>query len=153
MIRGIHHTAISTKDMDRALRFYRDLLGFEVVMEFDWPTGTEFADSITGLKDSAARAAMLKAGNAHIEIFEYSSPVPKEGDPGRPVCDHGITHFCVDVVDIEAEYERLKAAGMIFHCPPLDLGAAKATYGRDPDGNVVELQEVLDENSGMALDL
>ena len=152
MIRGIHHTAISTGDLDRALTFYRDLLGFEVVMEFGWPEGTEFADSITGLKGSAARTAMLRAGNTHIEIFEYSSPPPKEGDPRRPVCDHGITHFCVDVVDIEAEYERLKAAGMTFHCPPLDLGVAKATYGRDPDGNVVELQEVIDENSGMALE-
>jgi catechol 2,3-dioxygenase-like lactoylglutathione lyase family enzyme len=151
MIRGIHHTAISTRDLDRALKFYRDLLGFEVAMEFDWPKGTEFADSITGLKDSAARAAMLKAGNAMIEIFEYSSPDPKEGDPGRPVCDHGITHICVDVVDIDAEYERLKEAGMTFHCPPKDLGIAKATYGRDPDGNVVELQEVLDQSSPTAL--
>lgn len=153
MIRGIHHTAISTKNMDRALKFYRDLLGFEVVMEFDWPKGTEFADSITGLKGSAARAAMLRAGNAYIELFEYSSPAPKEGNPERPVCDHGITHFCVDVVDIDAEYERLKAAGMTFHCPPLDLGIAKATYGRDPDGNVVELQEVLDQGSPTALSL
>jgi catechol 2,3-dioxygenase-like lactoylglutathione lyase family enzyme len=153
MIRGIHHTAISTGDLDRALKFYRDLLGFEVAIEFEWPKGTEFADSITGLKDSAARTAMLKAGNMMIEIFEYSSPAPQEGDPARPVCDHGITHICVDVVDIEAEYERLKAAGMTFHCPPQDLGISKATYGRDPDGNVVELQEVLDKSSPVALPL
>ena len=153
MIRGIHHTAISTGDLDRALEFYRDLLGFEVAAEFGWPKGTEAADSITGLKDSAARVVMLKAGNMIIEIFEYSSPATQQGDPGRPVCDHGITHFCVDVVDIDAEYERLKAAGMTFHCPPQDLGTAKATYGRDPDGNVVELQEVLDPNSPMALPL
>ncbi len=151
MIRGIHHAAISTGDLDRALKFYRDLLGFEVAIEFEWPKGTEFADSITGLKDSAARTAMLKAGNMMIEIFEYSSPTPKEGNPGRPVCDHGITHICVDVVDIDGEYERLKAAGMAFHCPPQDLGIAKATYGRDPDGNVVELQEVLDQSSPTAL--
>ena len=151
MIRGIHHTAISTGNLDRSLAFYRDLLGFETVFEFDWPTGSEFADNITGLKNSAARAAMLKAGNMLIEIFEYSSPTPKEGDPKRPVCDHGITHICIDVVDIEEEYERLKAAGMTFHCPPQDLGIAKATYGRDPDGNVVELQEVLEQGSAMAL--
>ena len=153
MIRGIHHTAISTGDLDRALKFYRDLLGFEVAMEFEWPKGTESADSITGLKDSAARTVMLKAGNMMIEIFEYSSPAPREGDPRRPVCDHGITHICVDVVDIESEYERLKAEGMMFHCPPQDLGIAKATYGRDPDGNVVELQEVLDQSSPTALPL
>jgi catechol 2,3-dioxygenase-like lactoylglutathione lyase family enzyme len=151
MIRGIHHTAISTQNLDRALAFYRDLLGFEVAAEFEWPTGTEVADSITGLKDSAAKAVMLKAGNMMVELFEYSAPNPREVDPARPVCDHGITHICVDVVDIDAEYERLKAAGMTFHCPPQDLGIAKATYGRDPDGNVVELQEVLDQSSPMAL--
>ena len=55
--------------------------------------------------------------------------------------------------DIQAEYERLSAAGMRFHCPPLDMGAVKATYGRDPDGNVVELQEILTEDSPIALDL
>jgi len=153
MIRGIHHTAISTGNLERSLAFYRDLLGFEMALEFEWSIGTEFADSITGLKDSAARTAMLKAGNMMIEIFEYSSPTPKAGNPVRPVCDHGITHVCVDVVDIDAEYERLKSAGMTFHCPPQDLGFAKATYGRDPDGNVVELQEVLDTSSPMALSL
>ena len=151
MIRGVHHTAISTGNLDRSLAFYRDLLGFETVLEFDWPKGSEFADRITGLEDSAARAAMLKAGNMLIEIFEYSSPAPRKGDAERPVCDHGITHICIDVVDIEKEYERLKAAGMTFHCPPQDLGIAKATYGRDPDGNVVELQEVLEKGSLMAL--
>ena len=151
MIRGVHHTAISTGNLDRSLAFYRDLLGFEVAIEFEWSKGTEFADSITGLTDSAARTAMLKAGNMMLELFEYSSPTPKQGDLRRPVCDHGITHICVDVVDIDSEYERLRSAGMTFHCPPQDLGIAKATYGRDPDGNVVELQEILDKSSPMAL--
>ena len=67
------------------------------------------------------------------------------------MCDHGITHLCLDVSDIDAEYARLKGAGMRFHCPPQDLGAARATYGRDPDGNVVELQEVMEPTSPMAL--
>ena len=31
MIKGIHHTAISTGDIERSLRFYKDLLGFEEV--------------------------------------------------------------------------------------------------------------------------
>ncbi len=153
MIRGIHHTAISTGNLERALGFYRDLLGFEVVLEFAWPKGTEPADQITGLDSSAAKVAMLRAGNAFVELFEYEAPGPAPGDPTRPVCDHGITHIALDVRDIQAEYERLSAAGMRFHCPPLDMGGIKATYGRDPDGNVVELQEILTEDSPMALGL
>jgi len=154
MIRGVHHTAISTANLERALSFYRDLLGFRVISEFAWPAGTEVADRITGLKGSAARAAMLRAGNAMIELFQYQSPPPRPGDPARPVSDHGITHICLDVSDLDAEYERLKAAGMTFHCPPQDLGGdVRTTYGRDPDGNVIELQEVLSAENPLALRL
>jgi catechol 2,3-dioxygenase-like lactoylglutathione lyase family enzyme len=32
MIRGVHHTNIATGDLDRLLVFYRDLLGFEVLL-------------------------------------------------------------------------------------------------------------------------
>jgi catechol 2,3-dioxygenase-like lactoylglutathione lyase family enzyme len=151
MIRGIHHTAISTADIERSLRFYCDLLGFELIYSSAWQVGTKGADRITGLKDSSARLAMLKAGNACIEIFQYSSPQAKSAEPMRPVCDHGITHICLDVADIDAEYERLKNAGMMFHCPPQGVGGLRATYGRDPDGNVVELLEVTDVSSPMAL--
>ncbi|MFQ5668208.1 MAG: VOC family protein [Candidatus Binatia bacterium] len=152
MIRGIHHTALSTGNLARALAFYRDLLGLEVVFEFAWSPGTAAADRITGLQGSSAQAVMLKAGNAFIELFEYASPRPKPNDPERPVCDHGITHVCLDVTDLDAEYARLTAAGMVFHCPPQDLGGGiRTTYGRDPDGNVIELQEVLAPESPIAL--
>ena len=154
MIRGIHHTAISTGHLDNALAFYRDLLGFRVVFEFGWPIGSEIADKISGLKQSSARAVMLQAGNAIIELFQYTSPTPRPGDPQRPVSDHGISHICVDVTGLDAEYERLKAAGMKFHCPPQDLGtppSVRTTYGRDPDGNIVELQEVLNKENPIAL--
>lgn len=154
MIRGIHHTAISTGNLNRMLAFYRDLLGFSILFESGWPAGTERADRITGLAESSARVVMLHTGNANIELFEYASPAPRPGDPHRPVCDHGITHICLDVKDLDAEYERLKAAGMTFHCPPQDLGMdVRTTYGRDPDGNVIELQEVLNPASPIALRL
>jgi catechol 2,3-dioxygenase-like lactoylglutathione lyase family enzyme len=153
MIRGIHHTAISTGDLERSLRFYRDLLGFREVLTSGWERGAKAADQITGLQDSAARLVMLQAGNACIELFEYSSPQAKAIDPRRPVCDHGITHLCLDVSDIDSEYARLKAAGMVFHCPPQNMGGVKATYGRDPDGNIVELLEIGHTSNPMALHL
>jgi len=153
MIHGIHHTAISTADIERSLRFYRDLLGFEEVFDFNWPVGTEALDNITGLRDSSARVAMLKAGNACVELFEYATPTPQTAPSNRPVCDHGITHLCLQVTDIDAEYARLSAAGMKFHCPPQPVGdTLRATYGRDPDGNVVELLEAAAGSSLAILD-
>lgn len=147
MIRGIHHVAVSTPNLDRLVTFYRDVMGAEVVYEGGWSKGSDIIDEIVGMKDSACRQAMLKLGNAHLEFFQYESPTPKPGDPERPACDHGYTHFCIDVTDIDAEYERLTAAGVKFNCPPkFEGGPIRATYGRDPDGNLIEIQQILDPN-------
>ena len=153
MIRGIHHTAISTVDLERSIRFYRDLMGFEEVMDFSWPEGTTNMNATHALKETAGRVVLLKAGNSMIELFQYTTPAPVPRDSERRLCDHGITHFCIDVDDIDAEYERLQAAGMLFHCPPVDYGTVKTTYGRDPDGNVIELQEIKSPDDPLALDI
>ena len=143
MISGIQHTAISTGDMEQALSFYRDLLGFEVESDISLEQDSSGdAGRIMALDGVACRVAMLRIGESRIELFEFHSPAPKPASPDRPVCDHGITHVALSVTDIDTEYERLRRAGMSFHCPPIQLGSrAKATYGRDPDGNVVELLE------------
>jgi catechol 2,3-dioxygenase-like lactoylglutathione lyase family enzyme len=147
MIVGVHHVAISTGNLDRLVQFYRDVVGFELAREGGWPKGTTDNDNVVGLKDSSARVVMMHAGNCYLEIFEYSSPVPKPVSPTRPVCDHGYTHFSLGVTDIDKEYERMKAAGMQFHCPPprREGQPVRATYGRDPDGNVVEILEVFSD--------
>ena len=141
MLLGFHHAAISTPDLDRFLAFYCEVLGCEVAWTFGWEAGSEQADAVTALKDSAARAAMLKLGDSFLEVFEFTSPPGRPASADRPVNDHGITHVCLQVKDIHAEYGRLTAAGMRFHCPPMPQDTGFVTYGRDPDGNVVELLE------------
>lgn len=87
---------------------------------------------------------MLKLGEVYLELFQYLTPEPNTVDSDRSVCDHGITHLCLEVRDAEAEYARLRALGMRFHCPPQVLAqGGQCTYGGDPDGNVVELLEGL----------
>ena len=145
MIRRIHHTALSTPDLARAVAFYRDLLGFEVVSEFGWPAGSKGPDRMLGLEGTACRAAMLRHGDSMLELFEFSQPTPRPQAPDRPVVDHGITHVCFLVDDVEVEHARLAAAGVRFHYPPRpSRGGVRACYGRDPDGNVFELIEVSD---------
>ena len=153
MILGIHHTALSIKDMDKSLAFYRDLLGLEVIIDTGWEEGNEIADKILRVKGTSARQAMLKVGNAYLELFEFHSPAPVPMAEDRPVIDRGITHIALDVKDVDAEYERLSKAGMIFHCEPVNLGSmVRTTYARDPDGNVLELQEMLSTEASMALE-
>jgi catechol 2,3-dioxygenase-like lactoylglutathione lyase family enzyme len=150
MIRGINHVAISTRDIDALIEWYQKALGFELVSRGGWPAGNPAIDGIVGLRDSAAKTANMKAGNLFVEIFEYESPAGKPNDPQRPAADHGYTHFCLDVTDIDAEYERLLGCGMTFHAPPTaktgGVGGLRACYGRDPEGNIIELIEFLDDS-------
>lgn len=152
MIRGVHHISISTNNFDRLLHFYRDLIGLPFAVSYDWDSGSAVADKVVGLQDSAVKTALLRAGNTFVEIFQYTNPVGTDPIANRRACDAGLTHICFDVIDVDGEYERLLAAGVEFHTAPVDVGGTvRTTYGRDPDGNIFELQEVT--QSGLALDL
>ena len=48
------------------------------------------------------------------EFFEYSSPQSQPMDKNRPVNNHGHTHVCVDVTNIEDEYKMI--------CQKIDQG-------------------------------
>jgi catechol 2,3-dioxygenase-like lactoylglutathione lyase family enzyme len=147
MILGAGHVGVSVADLDRSIQFYRDLLGMELVDRSAF--GGEKYEAILGVKGSAGELASLQAGSARIELFDFERPFPKRGDPTRPVSDLGISHFCLNVTDIRSMYERLKDAGVTFHCPPLEFfGTAIATYGRDPDGNVFELLQMTYSSTG-----
>jgi catechol 2,3-dioxygenase-like lactoylglutathione lyase family enzyme len=141
MIRGIHHVAVHVRDMDSMIEFYREAFGFEVVGEvFRW-SDSELIDTLVDVPHSAARGAMLRAGSCYMELFQYSAPPPASARPLQPF-DRGYTHFCVDVTEIESEYERLKGLGMTFNQPgPVDVGNVKSIYGRDPEGNLIEIQQ------------
>lgn len=150
MIRGVHHLAVSTPDLDRFVDHYRRWFGFECCGGGAWERGNERIDTMVGLKDSAARYQMLRLGNLYVEVFEYSAP---RGEAVRPrMCDHGLIHLCLYCDDVFAEYERLTALGMEFNGPPGGSAATRATYGRDCDGNVVELLQIVDDGCGFGFD-
>lgn len=149
MIRGVHHCSISTPDRDRLVRFYTDLIGAELVFSFGWEKGSAEPDTIVGLRDTSAVVAHLRLGNCMIEIQEYRSPVGRSREGDRPVNDHGLSHLCLDVVDLDAEFDRLRVAGVKFQSSPVQVDYVKAVYTRDPDGNILELQEILDPDASI----
>jgi catechol 2,3-dioxygenase-like lactoylglutathione lyase family enzyme len=149
-ILGFHHVAFSTPDLDRLTTFYCDLFGFERVFEFAWEPGIDAFDAMMAVKGTGARVAMLRTGNSFLEFFEFSAPTPTPQDQNRPVIDHGITHICIAVDDAVAECKRLEALGLRLHCPPIKSELpVTGTYGRDPDGNVIEILEVSDPANPM----
>lgn len=117
----IGHVHLKVSDLDRALAFYRDLLGFEVTTMY----GTE--------------AAFLSAGgyHHHIGLNTWYS----RGAGPAPQRAAGLFHTAIlypERRDLAAAYQRLLTAGY-----PLtgvaDHGVSEALYLDDPDGNGVEL--------------
>lgn len=150
MIRGIHHASIATCNLDRLLDFYVGLIGLQQVFGGAWQDDTAM-DKIVGLENTKGRMVMLNAGNAFLELFEYHLPTPGAGDIARRACDPAITHICFDVTDVESEYERLSNAGVPFQSPPQRTPSVLTCYARDPDGNLVEFQELLSSKSRLQL--
>lgn len=135
MIRAIRHTAIMVEDMERALTFYRDLLGFKVIR--DAIEEGNHIDRILGSGISFREVKLsttdsLKDGTV-IELIQTSS-LPDD-----------FSHIALRVDDIEKEYRRLLKAGIKFSCPPIVSpdGYAKITCCLDPSGYVIELVEIL----------
>lgn len=151
-INGINHVGIVTADLDRMIAFYRDALGFELRGGSEW-RDSELVDSIIGVPHSAARSVVLAAGNLYIELFEYLNPRTKVPSAPRQPYDGGYTHICIDVSDIDAVCTRLTAAGVRFNRQPPhgEMSGLKAIYGRDPDDNIVEIQETLDNSYGISM--
>lgn len=89
-ITGIQHIGLPTNDLDKTIAFYKTL-GFEVASECTLPTD---------------RVAFLKLKNICIETYQSL-----EGDCAKGF-DGAIDHISVDVDDIEAAMEAVKAAGL-----------------------------------------
>ena len=142
MIVGLHHVAVGVDDFEMALRFYTEALGFEVVQTSSFDCVPQ-VDAAIGLKDAKARMAMLKIGNAFLELWQYTNPRPR--DLRSNPSDHGYPHIALQVEDIEQEYDRLKSHGMTFVGEVVHFGErSSAIYGRDPSGNIIELYEIRD---------
>ena len=143
-VTGFWHAGVTVRDMDAALRFYRDALGLEV--ESVTPLDGGYAGPIVGLEIGGILAVFLKVpgSDARIELFEYRG-IERHSASARP-CDFGAGHFCLYVDDLEAVHDNLSALGFSARGPviPISEGprtGAKVVYAIDPDGYHVELYE------------
>jgi glyoxylase I family protein len=145
MIRGVHHVAVHVRDIERMSRFYQEAFGFKVVGgELGW-SKNGLIDEIIDVRGSSSRNVMLWTGNCYLELFQFLSHQPDKCTLTQPY-DFGYTHLCLDVTHVDEECARLKGLGMTFDRPhgegyPVDVGFVKTIYGRDPEGNIVEIQE------------
>ena len=116
----IGHVHLKVSDLDRAIAFYRDVLGFELQQRM----GDE--------------AAFLSAGgyHHHIGLNTWQS---KGGSPPAPGTT-GLFHFAIRYPDRPALANALKRvldAGIPIGAS--DHGVSEAIYFEDPDGNGIEI--------------
>jgi len=136
-----NHVGISVVDIDRSIAFYREFLGLEQLCEV-FPFGGGQFSAVMDLPAVEGRMCMIGKDGLQLELFEFAKPAPEAKDPEYPVSDHGYSHFGITVDDIAGTYARLEAAGVRIHTPVIAFpGGMKATYCRDPDGNVFEIME------------
>ncbi len=117
----IGHVHLTVSDLDRALAFYRDVLGFEVASRY------------------GRDAVFLSAGGYHHHIglntwAGRGAPPPAPGTTG-------LYHFAIlypDRKTLARAVRRVLDAGVPLEGAS-DHGVSEAIYLRDPDGNGVEL--------------
>ncbi|HEX9611298.1 MAG TPA: VOC family protein [Gemmatimonadales bacterium] len=117
----IGHVHLTVSDLDRAMTFYRDVLGFEVTARY------------------GPDAVFLSAGGYHHHIglntwAGRGAPQPARGTTG-------LYHFAILYPDrpaLAAAVRRVLEHGVRIE-GAADHGVSEAVYLRDPDGNGVEL--------------
>ncbi|MEJ5227790.1 VOC family protein [Thermodesulfovibrio sp.] len=145
MIKNIRHIGIVVSNLELSLHFYSDLLGFKVVKKME--ESGEYIDNISSLKNVKITTVKMAAPDGNLVELLYYHSHQRATILHREIWQTGISHIAFSVDDIEQEYNRLSAAGVTFNSPPQlsTDGYAKVTFCRDPDGNFIELVEVLDK--------
>ena len=122
-LKGIHHIALNVKDLDRAERFYIDVLGFQVTHRFS----------------KGLRHLMLETGNAAIALFEASELEVKEAM--NLLSEEGYLHlaFEADHADFESVVKELQSKNIHIDSGPVKRGDGESIYFNDPDDNHLEI--------------
>ncbi|MGQ4554292.1 VOC family protein [Halobellus sp. GM3] len=134
-----HHQGVNVSDIDTALEFYRDTLGFEVDMRIPM---SDVQSDIVGVEGIEGELAFVDTGEFKIELISYASPDNENVHEQSSGVDIGVTHLCFEVDDLQAEYDELRSGVEFVNEPQTVENGAEIVYGRDPDGNFIEFIEL-----------
>jgi len=145
-LKSIFHVNVNCSDFERSKSFYENL-GFTTVMDLP-DLATADLEVGLALPELAGRAAIMMLDpddprQARLDLIEWTNP--DDNDPPYPHLAHlGINRIAIWTVDLEGEYERLRADGVEFLSEPRILqGHTRFVCLKDPDGTIIELIEFL----------
>lgn len=117
-VRTINHVAISVRDRKASLKFYRDLLGLEV---------------IPSMVDSRNIVWTRTADGTMLHLIE-----PREG-AAPPPAPPGSYHNAFEVEDFDLALRTIREAGYEIEGPSERHDGQRCFFVKDPDGNRVEI--------------
>ena len=140
------HTNIIARDWKKLAQFYIDVFECEPVKP-ERDLNGEWIDKMTGITDVKIKGIHLNLpgydNGPTLEIFEYNEMNEKSGAP--LINDQGFGHIAFHVSDVESTLKRLIANGGEKYGELVEkeikgVGIIKAVYARDPEGNLIEIQ-------------
>ena len=153
---GCAGAVIGVRNMDMALRLYRDILGYDEILaeKKGRPSDVE----LSGLGNSVCHRLLIGhrnrrtggfarlLGDTQLELVQLESSSQEHIFHGRYWGDLGVIHLCFDVKGMAALKKTCAAAELPFvvdSSDSFDMGTAAGhfAYVQDPDGTLIELVE------------
>lgn len=130
------HVGITVKNLEKSLKFYSEILGFQVLSRKE-------------NRELKIVSALIQIGQLRVEMFspiEDAPSIPKlieygmEGVGVRIRERTGLNHLSIRVDNIDSVFENLKNNGIKFVVEPKLTGSgSKIAFFTDPDGTLIEL--------------
>lgn len=143
MIVRTRHTGLVVEDLERALVFYRDILGLQVWRR-EFETDATYIEKLVGLSGVNVEWAKLRVPDGTlVELLQYHSHPERKPAGQYPSNRHGASHIAFTVDDLEKVYRKLREHGVHCNSEPLRSpdGRVKVLYCHDFDGIILELVE------------
>lgn len=145
MIINIRHTGLVVFNLDRALFFWVDLLGFKILKKTI--ESGDYIDAILGLKNVNVTTVKLESpdkNNSQLELLHFNSHKSESKWEGNPFST-GFTHIAISVKNVDQLCEKLLLHGVEFPGKPQinPEHTAKVIYARGPEGILIELVEII----------
>lgn len=125
-----HHGGVSVPDLDAAIAWYGDVLGFALERRFY-------------IEAARSHTAMVRKGALRFELFEVEGAAPLPEDrrhPPRDVQTHGNKHVAFRVEDLEAFLAEMESKGADVAFVVREA-FGKGCFLRDCAGNLIEFVE------------
>lgn len=135
------HLVVGVTDMDRALAFYRGVLGMDVVFE-SLISGEPFDAVLHATRKQQGRVVGGLLGGLMIELLSLGTN-PSEQKPARRGIT-GLHNVSLSVTDIDDTHRRVIDAGYTPDQEPFEIGGVRMFFVKDPDGTPVEFIELPD---------